>query len=159
MSCSLPLFYLLARPERAVGVVAVVANEMFLLVGDVVHKQPQPYQCQHELVVAFKRGVQFGAIDDHAGLLIIAHLVECKRAANHVAGHALASFGIGGLAADAVVQWSSAAVLRQWLRSTNQLLSIGLREICGRSSPARSACRRHRIGQCVGRKTRISQTG
>ena len=34
----LRLFYLLARPARAVGVVAVVANEMFVLVGEVIHE-------------------------------------------------------------------------------------------------------------------------
>ena len=33
----------------------------------------------------------------------MAHLVECKRTADHVAGEPLTSFGIGGRAADAVV--------------------------------------------------------
>ena len=70
-------------------------------------------QRRHELVVALYRGVQFGAIDVYAGILIIAYLVGCKRTADHVAGEPLTSFGIGGLAADAVVQRSSAPVLRQ----------------------------------------------
>ena len=34
----LRLFYLPARPARAVGVVAVVANEMFVFVGEVIHE-------------------------------------------------------------------------------------------------------------------------
>ena len=33
----------------------------------------------------------------------MAHLVECKRTADHGAGEPLTSFGIGGLVADAVV--------------------------------------------------------
>ena len=69
--------------------------------GDLV--QEQPLQCRHELVVAFQRGVQFGAVDDHAGLLIKAHLLERERAADHVASEALAAFGIGGLGTDAIV--------------------------------------------------------
>jgi hypothetical protein len=47
--------------------------------------------------------MQFGAVDDHAGLLIEAHLLERERAADHVKGEALAAFGVGGLGADAVV--------------------------------------------------------
>ena len=47
--------------------------------------------------------MQFGAIDDHARFTVIAQFVECKRTADHVAGEPLTSFGIGGLAADAVV--------------------------------------------------------
>jgi len=57
-------------------------------------------QCRHELAVALKRGVWFGAIGEHARFMVIAHLVECKRTADHVAGEPLTSFGIGGLAAD-----------------------------------------------------------
>ena len=47
--------------------------------------------------------MRFGAIDDRAGVLIKAHLVECKWAADHVAGEALSAFGIAGFAANAIV--------------------------------------------------------
>ena len=53
--------------------------------------------------------MQLGEIDDHARFTVISHLVECKRAADHVAGEALTSFGIGGLAADAVVHGEARA--------------------------------------------------
>jgi hypothetical protein len=51
--------------------------------------------------------VQFGAIDDHAGFTVVAHLVERKGAADHVAGEVLATFGAGGLGADAIVNRKS----------------------------------------------------
>ena len=38
---------------------------------------------------AFQSGVRFGAVDDHAGLLVVAHLLERERAANHVTGEPL----------------------------------------------------------------------
>lgn len=44
--------------RRAVGIVAVIADQVLVLVGDVVHEQPQPLQCQHRLVVAFHGGMQ-----------------------------------------------------------------------------------------------------
>lgn len=47
--------------------------------------------------------MQFGAVDDHARFTVIAHLVECKRAADHVTGETLTAIGIGGFSADAVV--------------------------------------------------------
>ncbi len=55
------------------------------------------------LVVAFQRGVPPGAVDDHAGFAVVAHFLECERAANHVAGEALPAFGIGGLGTDSVM--------------------------------------------------------
>ena len=48
-------------------------------------------------------GMQLGAIDDHAGLAVLAHLLERERAANHVAGEALPAFGIVGPSTDAVM--------------------------------------------------------
>ncbi len=47
--------------------------------------------------------MRFGAIDDRAGVLIKAHFVECKWAADHVAGEALSAFGIVAFAANAIV--------------------------------------------------------
>lgn len=100
---SLLLSCLLPRPETSVGIVAVIANKVFIFIRDLVHEQPQPLQCRQELVVAFKCGVQLGAVDHHAGLLVVAHLVERKRATDHVAGKALAPVCIGSLDLDAVV--------------------------------------------------------
>ena len=76
---------------------------MLLFVRDVVQEQPQPRHGGHELVIAFQRSVRFAAIDDRAGVLIKAHLVECKWAADHVAGEALSAFGIVAFAANAIV--------------------------------------------------------
>ena len=47
--------------------------------------------------------MQSGAVDDHAGLVVVAHLLESERAADHVAGKALPAFGVVGFAADPVV--------------------------------------------------------
>jgi len=44
-----------------------------------------------------------GAVDDHAGIAVVTHFLECERAANHVAGEALPAFGIGGLDIDSVM--------------------------------------------------------
>jgi hypothetical protein len=49
---------------------------------------------RHELVVAFQCGVRFGAIDHHAGVRCIAHLLERERAADHVAAEPLPALGI-----------------------------------------------------------------
>ena len=69
-------------------IVAVVADEMFVLVGDVVHQEPQPLEGRHQLVVALQCGMQFGTVDDYAGSCVVAHLLERERAADHVAGEA-----------------------------------------------------------------------
>ncbi|MEJ2247761.1 MAG: hypothetical protein P8Y80_17065 [Acidobacteriota bacterium] len=68
-----------------------------------VHEHAQPLERRHQLVVAFQGGVQLGAVDDHGGLLVVAHLLEGEGTANHVAGETLPAFGVGGFAADAVV--------------------------------------------------------
>ncbi len=34
--------------------------------------------CRHELVITLQRGMEFGAIDDHAGVPLIAYLLECR---------------------------------------------------------------------------------
>ena len=60
-------------------------------------------QSRHELVVAFQGGVQPGAVNDHARLLVVAHLLEGERTADHVASKALLAIGIVGFAADPVV--------------------------------------------------------
>jgi len=57
----------------------------------------------HQLVVAFQRRVQSGTVDDHAGVAVVAHLLESERATDHVAGKALPAVGVGGIAADPVV--------------------------------------------------------
>jgi hypothetical protein len=51
---------------------------------------------RHELVVAFQCGVRFGAIDNHAGVRCIAHLLERERVADHVAAEPLPALGIVG---------------------------------------------------------------
>lgn len=76
---------------------------MLVFVGDVVDEQSQPLQCWHQQVVALQCSVQFGAVDHHAGLVVVAHLPECEGAADHVAGKALPAIGIVGFGADAVV--------------------------------------------------------
>jgi hypothetical protein len=55
---------------------------------------------------------------DHARITVTAHLAECKWTADQVAGKALPAFGIGDLAANAVLQRPTAVVLRQ---GTSQL--------------------------------------
>jgi len=88
---------------RAIGVVAIVTHQMLVLIRYVVQKQTQLLECRHELVVTFQRGMEFGAIDDHVGFGVVAHLLEGKRTADHVAGEALAAFGIVSFAADAIM--------------------------------------------------------
>lgn len=41
-----------ARAARAVGVIAVVAHQVLVLVRDMIEQQAQPFQRRHELVVA-----------------------------------------------------------------------------------------------------------
>jgi len=53
----------------------------------------------HELAIAFQGSVQFGAVDDHAGLLVVAHLLEGERASDHITGKALPAFEIVGFVA------------------------------------------------------------
>ena len=48
-------------------------------------------------------GVQFGAVDDRAGLGVVAHLLESEGTADHVAGEALSGVGVGRFAANAVM--------------------------------------------------------
>ncbi len=48
-----------SRAPQAVGVVAIVADQVYILVRDVVQERPQPCHGGHELLVAFQRGVQF----------------------------------------------------------------------------------------------------
>jgi hypothetical protein len=70
-------------------------------------------------------------IYDHARITVTAHLAECKWTADQVAGKALPAFGIGDLAANAVLQRSTAVVLRQVLHQTNQLIKVNAAETCG----------------------------
>jgi hypothetical protein len=64
----------------------------------------QPLQSRHKVVVAFQGGVQPGTVDDHAGLLVAAHLLEGEGAANYLSGETLSAFGVGCFAANPVVQ-------------------------------------------------------
>ena len=66
-----------SRAPRTARVLAVAAHQVFILDWDVVHQQS--FDGRHELVVAFQCGVRFGAIDDHAGVRCIAHLLERER--------------------------------------------------------------------------------
>ena len=50
------------RTARPFGVVAEVAHQVFIAVGDMVHQESQPFDGRHQLVVAFQCGVRFGSL-------------------------------------------------------------------------------------------------
>ncbi len=46
------------RTPRTGGILAVVAHETLVFVGDVVYEQPQPFECRHEKADRGRAGLQ-----------------------------------------------------------------------------------------------------
>ena len=67
---------------------------MFIFIGDVGEQQFQPLRGGQELEVAFQGGVEFGAVDDHARIVVIGHLLQGEGCSDHIAGEAFSAFGI-----------------------------------------------------------------
>jgi len=66
-------------------------------------QQGEPLGGGEELEVAFQRGVEFGAVEDHARFRVIGHLLEREGRADHVPGQLLAALGVAGPDPDLVV--------------------------------------------------------
>jgi len=97
------LFSQSSRAPRAVGIVAVVAVPKCSYLSGMWFMSMRSHFRAGINTFAFQGGVQLGAVDDHAGLLVVAHLLEGEGTANHVPGKTFPAFGVGGFAADPVV--------------------------------------------------------
>ncbi len=69
------------RTVRTVGVVAVVANGIFVLVGDVVHEELLPLQCRHVLtrersLLGDMNSAVFGVTEPSAGVRTVAQAMS-----------------------------------------------------------------------------------